>query len=202
MMKYHNLAIAILSILLITACSNDSKTNPSSDEEETTVIRKYESVELPVQIYRDENYEPGHEATFIRTIESIEVTKFTEGSAIDFFDRYDRQTQDMNLDLVNDYKQVIISMSHALESETVSDHHEAFILDRNSQILFNNEPLLNEVVNYQLQQATLERRMGRNYETEGDVILAIPNELFEGILQLKTVSRNNSDNEVIYLDLK
>ncbi|WP_026672978.1 hypothetical protein [Alkalihalobacterium bogoriense] len=201
-MKYRKLAIAMLSISLITACSNDSKTNPSSDEEETSVIRKYESVELPVQIYTDENYRSGHDAIFTRTIESIEVTKFTESSVIDFIDRYDREIQNMNLDLINDYKQVIISMSHALESETATQRLEAFILDKNSQILFNNDPILNEVVNYQLQQATLERRMGRNSETEGDVILAIPNELFEGILQLKTISRNNSDNEVIYLELK
>lgn len=204
MMKIPKVAIAILSLSLITACSNDTNPNVDviSDTEDETVTRKHQSVELPVTIYTKDNYYPGEDVTFIRSLESVEVTNFTEETAIDFTDRYDNQIKRMNLDLINDYKRVKISMSHNVEGETTKEPSEAFILDESSEVLFNNLPIPDELVTHQVQLSTIDYRMGNTHDKEGEIILAIPKKYFEGILQLKTISRNKENNEVIYIDLK
>ncbi|MFP3721977.1 hypothetical protein SFC57_24060 [Niallia circulans] len=201
-MKLSKIAISILSISLVTACSNDSpNVEVKGDTEDTTIVKKHESVELPVTIYKQENYFSGEDVTFIRTIESVKADNFTESTAIDFTDRYDNQIKQMNLDLTNDYKRIAISMTHNIEGKTTKTPMEAFILDENSEILFNNEPIQDEVVTKQLKLSTLDYRMGSTHDKKGEIVFAIPKKYMEGILQLKTISRNNENNEVIYIDL-
>lgn len=202
-MKLSKIAIAILSVSLITACSNDSpNVDVKGDTEDTTTVKKHKSVELPVTIYKQENYFSGEDVTFTRTVESVEVDNFTESTAIDFTDRYDNQIKRMDLDLINDFKRVKISMSHNVVGETTKTPLEAFILDENSEIIFNNEPIADEVVAKQLKFSTLDYRMGSTHDKEGEILLAIPKKYFKGNLQLKTISRNKEGNEVIYIDLK
>lgn len=206
MMKFPKVAIAILSLSLVTACSNDTSPNVdvagNTKKTEEKITKEHQSTELPVTIYTKDNYNSVENATFIRSIESVEVTNFSDDTVVDFIDRYDSQIKEMNLDLINDYKRVKISMLHSVEGENTKRLLEAFILDESSEVIFNNEPIADEVVAHQVKLSTLDYRMGENYDNKGEIILAIPKKYFQGILQLKTISRNKENNEVIYIDLK
>lgn len=206
-MKLAKLAMALFTITLFTACSNDSSDNKSeetSTEVEQEIEKENESVQLPVTIFSEENYYEGQDVTFHRSIDSVNVSDFTDSNELDFLDRYGNEINRLNLDLANDYKLVEISMSHTLDGETdKSKRLEAFILNENSEILYNNETITDEVVTHQLSQATRDYSMGTNHDETGNILLAIPNEYFNnGHLQLKTVQENNDANEFIYIDLK
>lgn len=80
--------------------------------------------------------------TFTRTIESVEVSDFTDRTVIEFENIYDDIGR-MNLDLINEYKRVAIQMTHSIEGDTYPvTPYEAFVLDKNSEIHFNAEPIL------------------------------------------------------------
>ncbi|MDO7285902.1 hypothetical protein Q5W88_21600 [Shouchella clausii] len=198
-MKFSTLAIAFLSISLVSACTNDGQEMESTDVDAR--VSTNESVKLPVAIYKKDNYYAGEDVSFIRTIEEVEVSDFDESTAIDFTDRYDSQIKNLDLDLINDYKRVLISMSHATEGETTKKPLEAFILDETSEILLNNEPVLDDEVVHQVKLSTLDYRMGSTHDDNGDIVFAIPKERFQGHLQLKTIARDNESTEVIYITL-
>ena len=204
-MKIVKLAITILSIVLITACSDSTEdiqvSGKDTEDTEDATTKKHESVELPVKTFSKENYYPGEDITFIRSIESVNVSDFTEDTVIEIEDRYNH-LREMNLDLINEYKLVSLSMTHEVEGDTTKSPLEAFILDKNSEIHFNAEPIADNVVIQQVKQSTVDYRMGKTHDDKGEVLFAIPRGYFEGNLQLKTTVRNNGNNEVIYIDLQ
>lgn len=203
-MKYVKLGMTILfSLLIITACQDNGEVNGNDTVEATTPAKKHESVDLPVTIYTKEDYDMIKDMTFTRSIESVEVSDFTDRTVIEFEDIYDDIGR-MNLDLINEYKRVAIQMTHSIEGDTYPvTPYEAFVLDKNSEIHFNAEPIFDEIVEHQVRKATLDYAMGRNHNEKGEIIFAIPKGYFDGNLQLKTFTKTNGEiEEVIYIDLQ
>lgn len=201
--KLGTAAILATALLITTGCQDTQKNSEVTNNVTGNVssVKKHESVDLPITIYTKENYNMLENATFTRTIDSIEVGDFTKATVVEFENIYD-DIRDLSLDLINEYKRVSIQMTHTIDGKT-SQPYQAFVLDKNSEIHFNAEPIQDEIVKYQIKMASTDYVMGANTNKKGEIILAIPKAYFDGNLQLKTVTKTNNDiNEVVYIDLR
>lgn len=192
---------------LLAACSNsdsdyvESNIPEPSPEEKKLEIKKFDAVKLPIDIYIDSEYEGVKGVTFIRSIDAITIEDFNDESIIDLHDRYS-QLKNLHLDY-NDYKRVILHMSHRIKGDETEKPYEAFILDKQSEFYYNGKPVINEIFEYQLSLASKDFSMGHTFDKKGKVVLAIPKDYLEqGYLQLKTVIRDNDSAKNIYIDLK
>jgi len=201
-------ATIFLSLGLLLVGCNDTNTK---NETNTTTHEKQEitkdqvvkqSVDLPVDIFFKEQYFPGEDVSFTRSIKSVQVEDFKDADEEQsFFDRYSTNFRPMIKDNLHDYKKVTIDMFQKFDKEWHKDFYEAFILDKTSAIFVGEEVTDNPVLNEQFKTITTDYKAGKTGEETGEIILAIPKDLMKNKVQLKTVKRIDDEPETIYVDL-
>ncbi|CAH2466349.1 MULTISPECIES: hypothetical protein [Bacillus cereus group] len=191
----------------MSACSGQNE--PVSKEQQQTPtkksVKKNESVNLPVTIFKDSKYEVEMQKVgFTRSITSVEMKDFDQTSELNFWDRYKSYEKRKNIKLKDDYKLLIINMTHETDRKARSHPLEAYMFNKGSGLVIGDEELAikNEFLDYQQQIITTVYNVGRNLKEKGDIQLAIPNEYAKNKrLQLKLVQKFDGENKLVYIDL-
>lgn len=201
-----------LSLFVLTACSQtenkipvNSENNIQSSEEK--VVKKQEAVDLPVAIYMDSEYDKmsGRENTFIRSITSAEIKDFNEATEIEFLERYGSAVRNQSLDLQNDYKLLVITLSHEIKGREQEAYREAFMLNAGSGLVIGDDELAktNEFLSYQQEFVVTDYKVGKTTDEEGDIFLAIPKEFADNEnLQLKILQKLDEEKKYIYVNVQ
>lgn len=200
----------MLSASMLSACNNQDVNNGSNNSErhETSTksnIKKNESVNLPVNIFKDSDYKiEGQKVIFTRNIINVEMKDFDDSSELDFRDRYNSYVSNKNLNLKNDFKLLIINMKHEINEKARRSPHEGFLLNKGSGLVIGDKELAseNEFLEYQQTNITTDYMVKKTSEESGDILLAIPNEYAKNkSLQLKLVQKIDGENKLVYIDL-
>lgn len=202
----------ILSVFILSACGQTENISPVNGENKIQssvekVIKKHEAVELPVIIYKDSEYDKlsGKEKTFTRRITSTEIKDFDESTEIEFLERYGNDVRRQHFDLRNDYKLLVITMSHELKGEEKRSIREAFMLNAGSGLVLGDDELAmtNEFLSYQQEYVATDYRVGKTIGETGDIFLAIPNEFADNeYLQLKVLQKLDDESTYIYVNVQ
>ncbi|MED0983098.1 hypothetical protein [Bacillus paramycoides] len=197
----------MLSVSILSACSgqNESVVKEQQQTQVKKSVKKNESVNLPVNIFKDSNYKiEMQKVGFTRSITSVEIKDFDETSELNFLDRYDNSVRDRHLKLKNDFKLLVINMKKELNEKARSSSHEGFLLNKGSGLVIGDKELAseNEFLEYQQTYITTDWRAKMTSEQTGKVLLAIPNEYAKNkSLQLKLVQKIDGENKLVYIDL-
>lgn len=200
----------MLSASMLSACNNQDVNNGSNNSErhETSTkgnIKKNESVNLPVNIFKDSDYKiEGQKVIFTRNIINVEMKDFDDSSELDFRDRYNSYVSNKNLNLKNDFKLLIINMKHEINEKARRSPHEGFLLNKGSGLVIGDKELAseNEFLEYQQTNITTDYMVKKTSEESGNILLAIPNEYAKNkSLQLKLVQKIDGENKLVYIDL-
>lgn len=197
----------MLSVSMLSACSSKSE-NVVKEQQQTQakkIVKKNESVNLPVNIFKDSKYEIVMEKfTFTRSITNVEMRDFDESSELDLRDRYNSYVSNKNLNLKNDFKLLIINMKHEINGKAKRSLQEGFLLNKGSGLVIGDKEIAsgNEFLEYQQTHITTDWRAKMTSEQTGKVLLAIPNEYAKNkSLQLKLVQKIDGENKLVYIDL-
>lgn len=206
-----SLFVLALSASVLTACGQTENKLPVNGGSEIqapveTNVKKHEASTLPIEIYMDSEYAKwtGKENTFTRSITSVEVKGFDESTEIEFLERYGNEARMQHMDLQNDYKLLVITMSHELKGEKKEVDREAFILNAGSGLVIGDDELslMNEFLGYQQEFIATDYKVGKTMEGTGDIFLAIPNEFADNKnLQLKILQKLDTEKKYIYIDV-
>ncbi|WP_144508884.1 hypothetical protein [Bacillus mycoides] len=196
----------LVSVSLLGACSGP-KDNRVTEQAQTTIksVKKNESVNLPVNIFKDSNYKIIMDTfIFTRSITNVEMKDFDESSELDFRDRYNSYVSNKNINLKNDFKLLIIRMKHEINEKAKSSPLEGFVLNKGSGLVIGDKELAsgNQFLEYQQTYITTDYMVGRTIKETGNIVLAIPNEYAKNkSLQLKLVQKIDGKNQLVYIDL-
>ncbi|WP_410985492.1 hypothetical protein [Bacillus cereus] len=196
----------MLSVSMLSACSGQNE-NVVKEQQQTPIksVKKNESVNLPVNIFENNNYKiEGQKVTFTRSITNIEMKDFDQSSELDFRDRYNDYVSKKILNLKNDFKLLIINMKHEINEKARSNPYEGYLLNVGSGLVIGDNELAseNEFLEYQQTYITADHRAKSTFEQKGKVLLAIPNKYAKNkSLQLKIVQKINNTNKLVYIDL-
>ncbi|HDR7891200.1 hypothetical protein MHB70_29540 [Bacillus sp. FSL M7-1020] len=209
-LKRHTVKILLASGLAfsMSACSGQND-HVAKEQQQTPVkenVKKNESVNLPVNIYKDSKKGAltGQKFTFNRNITSVEIKDFDEISELNFLDRYDTNVRNRHLKLKKDFKLLVINMKNEVDGQVRSKPHEAFLLNKGSGLVIGDKELAseNEFLEYQQTYITADWRGKTTSEPNGNVLLAIPNEYAKNKnLQLKLVQKFDGENKLVYVDV-
>ncbi|MGG0731178.1 hypothetical protein [Bacillus paramycoides] len=191
----------------MSACSGQNE--PVSKEQQQTPtkksVKKNESVNLPVTIFKNSKYQVEMQKVgFTRSITSVEMKDFDQTSELNFWDRYKSYEKRKYIKLKDDYKLLIINMTHETDMKARSHPLEAYMFNKGSGLVIGDEELAikNEFLDYQQQIITSDYMVGRDLKEKGDIQLAIPNEYAKNkSLQLKLVQKFDGENKLVYIDL-
>ena len=207
-----NFSSFVLSVFILSACGQTENISPVNGENKIQspiekVITKHEAVDLPVIIYMDSEYDKlsGKENTFTRRIIDTEIKDFDESTEIEFLERSSSDVRRQHFDLQNDYKLLVITMSHELTGDEKLANREAFMLNAGSGLVMGDDELAmtNEFLSYQQEYVATDYRVGKTIDETGDIFLAIPNEFADNEnLQLKVLQKLDDENKHIYVDIQ
>lgn len=191
---------------MLSACS-DQNENVVKEQQQTPIksVKKNESVNLPVNIFKDSKYEiEMQKVGFTRSITNVEMKDFDQSSELDLRDRYNEYVSNKNLNLKKDFKLLIINMKHEIHEKARSKSHEGYLLNKGSGLVIGDNEIAsqNEFLAYQQKYITTDWRAKMTSEQTGKVLLAIPNEYAKNkSLQLKLVQKIDGENKLVYIDL-
>ncbi|MDA2411321.1 hypothetical protein PDN38_20880 [Bacillus cereus] len=208
-LKRHTVKVLVASGLAFSMSACSGQNEPVSKEQQQTPIKKSvkknESVNLPVNIFKDSDYKiEMQEVGFTRNITSVEMKDFDQTSELDFWDRYTTYTKRENIKLKNDYKLLIINMTHETNKKARSHPLEAFMFNKGSGLVLGDEELAseNEFLKYQQEHISFRYGVHASLEEKGNILLAIPKEYAKDKnLQLKIVQKLDDQNKLVYVDL-
>lgn len=205
----------VLSASVLSACNQGSKNLPvygdnqnqiPASEVADKVVKKHETVQLPVNIYQNSDYDSFNsfrkKITFTRTITSVEVKEFDESTEIEFSEFYGHN-RTQHIDLQKHYKLLVINMSHELKGDEKKPF-EPFMLNAGSVLVIGEDEiaLMDEFLNYQQQAIATDYKMGSTFDETGYIFLAIPNQFAENKnLQLKILQKLDDVKKYIYIDV-
>ncbi|PFW16959.1 hypothetical protein COL22_01945 [Bacillus thuringiensis] len=196
----------MLFVSMLSACSGQNE-NVVKEQQQTPIksVKKNESVNLPVNIFKDSKYEiEMQKVGFTRSITNVEMKDFDQSSELDLRDRYNEYVSNKNLNLKKDFKLLIINMKHEIHEEARSKSHEGYLLNKGSGLVIGDNEIAsqNEFLTYQQKYITTDWRAKMTSEQTGKVLLAIPNEYAKNkSLQLKLVQKIDGENKLVYIDL-
>lgn len=197
----------MLSVSMLSACSGPND-NVVKENQQTPIkksVKKNESVNLPVNIFKDSNYKiEGQKVTFTRNITNIEMKDFDQSSELDFWDRYDDYEKRKNLHLKDDFKLLIINMKHEINEKARRSPYDGFLLNKGSGLVIGDNELAseNEFLDYQQTRIANDYLVKKTFEEKGNILLAIPNKYAKDKnLQLKIVQKLDGENKLVYIDL-
>ncbi|PGW73721.1 hypothetical protein [Bacillus thuringiensis] len=196
----------MLSVSMLSACSSKSE-NVVKEQQQTPIksVKKNESVNLPVNIFKDSKYEiEMQKVGFTRSITNVEMKDFDQSSELDLRDRYNEYVSNKNLNLKKDFKLLIINMKHEIHEKARSKSHEGYLLNKGSGLVIGDNEIAsqNEFLAYQQKYITTDWRAKMTSEQTGKLLLAIPNEYAKNkSLQLKLVQKIDGENKLVYIDL-
>ncbi|WP_257132398.1 hypothetical protein [Bacillus thuringiensis] len=191
---------------MLSACSGQNE-NVVKEQQQTPIksVKKNESVNLPVNIFKDSKYEiEMQKVGFTRSITNIEMKDFDQSSELDLRDRYNEYVSNKNLNLKKDFKLLIINMKHEIHEKARSKSHEGYLLNKGSGLVIGDNEIAsqNEFLAYQQKYITTDWRAKMTSEQTGKLLLAIPNEYAKNkSLQLKLVQKIDGENKLVYIDL-
>ncbi|AKR13125.1 hypothetical protein PDK93_17510 [Bacillus cereus] len=191
---------------MLSACSGQNE-NVVKEQQQTPIksVKKNESVNLPVNIFKDSKYEiEMQKVGFTRSITNVEMKDFDQSSELDLRDRYNEYVSNKNLNLKKDFKLLIINMKHEIHEKARSKSHEGYLLNKGSGLVIGDNEIAsqNEFLAYQQKYITTDWRAKMTSEQTGKVLLAIPNEYAKNkSLQLKLVQKIDGENKLVYIDL-
>ncbi|MDA1871999.1 hypothetical protein ACRS42_26565 [Bacillus thuringiensis] len=191
---------------MLSACSGQNE-NVVKEQQQTPIksIKKNESVNLPVNIFKDSKYEiEMQKVGFTRSITNVEMKDFDQSSELDLRDRYNEYVSNKNLNLKKDFKLLIINMKHEIHEKARSKSHEGYLLNKGSGLVIGDNEIAsqNEFLAYQQKYITTDWRAKMTSEQTGKLLLAIPNEYAKNkSLQLKLVQKIDGENKLVYIDL-
>ncbi|PEF02041.1 hypothetical protein CON21_03555 [Bacillus thuringiensis] len=196
----------MLFVSMLSACSGQNE-NVVKEQQQTPIksVKKNESVNLPVNIFKDSKYEiEMQKVGFTRSITNIEMKDFDQSSELDLRDRYNEYVSNKNLNLKKDFKLLIINMKHEIHEKARSKSHEGYLLNKGSGLVIGDNEIAsqNEFLAYQQKYITTDWRAKMTSEQTGKLLLAIPNEYAKNkSLQLKLVQKIDGENKLVYIDL-
>ncbi|MCU5489306.1 MULTISPECIES: hypothetical protein [Bacillus cereus group] len=191
---------------MLSACSGQNE-NVVKEQQQTPIksIKKNESVNLPVNIFKDSKYEiEMQKVGFTRSITNVEMKDFDQSSELDLRDRYNEYVSNKNLNLKKDFKLLIINMKHEIHEKARSKSHEGYLLNKGSGLVIGDNEIAsqNEFLAYQQKYITTDWRAKMTSEQTGKLLLAIPNKYAKNkSLQLKLVQKIDGENKLVYIDL-
>ncbi|MGF1438028.1 hypothetical protein ACQUW6_27910 [Bacillus thuringiensis] len=191
---------------MLSACSGQNE-NVVKEQQQTPIksVKKNESVNLPVNIFKDSKYEiEMQKVGFTRSITNVEMKDFDQSSELDLRDRYNEYISNKNLNLKKNFKLLIINMKHEIHEKARSKSHEGYLLNKGSGLVIGDNEIAsqNEFLTYQQKYITTDWRAKMTSEQTGKVLLAIPNEYAKNkSLQLKLVQKIDGENKLVYIDL-
>ncbi|HHK5548771.1 TPA: hypothetical protein ACQUHN_005321 [Bacillus thuringiensis] len=191
---------------MLSACSGQND-NVVKEQQQTPIksIKKNESVNLPVNIFKDSKYEiEMQKVGFTRSITNVEMKDFDQSSELDLRDRYNEYVSNKNLNLKKDFKLLIINMKHEIHEKARSKSHEGYLLNKGSGLVIGDNEIAsqNEFLAYQQKYITTDWRAKMTSEQTGKLLLAIPNKYAKNkSLQLKLVQKIDGENKLVYIDL-
>ncbi|MED3269350.1 MULTISPECIES: hypothetical protein [Bacillus] len=191
---------------MLSACSGQNE-NVVKEQQQTPIksVKKNESVNLPVNIFKDSKYEiEMQKVGFTRSITNVEMKDFDQSSELDLRDRYNEYVSNKNLNLKKDFKLLIINMKHEIHEKARSKSHEGYLLNKGSGLVIGDNEIAsqNEFLAYQQKYITTDWRAKMTSEQTGKLLLAIPNEYAKNkSLQLKLVQKIDGENKLVYIDL-
>ena len=206
-MRVKTVVSILLSSVVIFGCSSENtnqNTTENITEVDTVEVEKKPSVELPVNIFVNSDYDKftGTKITFTRSIDSISISDFAEDEAISFMKSYGSTFDNYNLNLNEDFKKLTMKMSHQFTANQEYKKRESFIIDEKTVFTAGDYELTgNEVVNKQLSFLSTDYKVGGTYEPTSEIEIAIPNEFITEHLQLKTIQQLDDEYKIIYIDL-
>lgn len=206
-MKLKTVASILLSSVVIFGCSSENtnqNTTENITEVDTVEVEKKPSVELPVNIFVNSDYDKftGTKITFTRSIDSISISDFAEDEEISFMKSYGSTFDNYNLNLSENFKKMKMKMSHQFTANEEYKKRESFTLDKNTIFIAGDYELTgNEIVNKQLNFLSTDYKVGGTYEPTSEIEIAIPNEFITEHLQLKTIQQLDDEYKTIYIDL-
>ena len=196
----------MLSASILSACSGQNE-NVVKEQQQTPIksVKKNESVNLPVNIFQNNNYKiEGQKVTFTRSITTQEIKDFDQSLELVFWDRYNTYDKRKNINLKNDFKLLIINMKHEINEKARRSPNEGFLLNKGSGLVIGDKELAgeNEFLEYQQSYITTDYMVKKTSEGKGDILLAIPKEYAKSkALQLKLVQKIDGENKLVYIDL-
>ncbi|PET99701.1 hypothetical protein CN527_15085 [Bacillus cereus] len=196
----------MLSASMLSACSGQNE-NVVKEQQQTPIksVKKNESVNLPVNIFQNNNYKiEGQKVTFTRSITTQEIKDFDQSLELVFWDRYNTYEKRKNINLKNDFKLLIINMKHEINEKARRSPNEGFLLNKGSGLVIGDKELAgeNEFLEYQQSYITTDYMVKKTSEGKGDILLAIPKEYAKSkALQLKLVQKIDGENKLVYIDL-
>ncbi|PFA80190.1 hypothetical protein CN325_26395 [Bacillus thuringiensis] len=196
----------MLFVSMLSACSGQNE-NVVKEQQQTPIksVKKNESVNLPVNIFKDSKYEiEMQKVGFTRSITNVEMKDFDQSSELDLRDRYNEYVSNKNLNLKKDFKLLIINMKHEIHEKARSKSHEGYLLNKGSGLVIGDNEIAsqNEFLAYQQKYITTDWRAKMTSEQTGKLLLAIPNEYAKNkSLQLKLVQKIDGENKLVYIDL-
>lgn len=196
----------MLSASILSACSGQNE-NVVKEQQQTPIksVKKNESVNLPVNIFQNNNYKiEGQKVTFTRSITTQEIKDFDQSLELVFWDRYNTYDKRKNINLKNDFKLLIINMKHEINEKARRSPNEGFLLNKGSGLVIGDKELAgeNEFLEYQQSYITTDYMVKKTSEGKGDILLAIPREYAKSkALQLKLVQKIDGENKLVYIDL-
>lgn len=198
--------VLLLSVSVLFGCTEEEGSIiPNSDSEERIQIKKHETVNLPVEVFIDSNYQiEGKQVGFIRSITDIEIKDFDDPLEIEFLERYGNAVRKQGFNLQRDYKLLVINMKHEVQQAAGRSPVEGYVLNVGSGLVIGDESLINknEFLRYQEEHMLREFKVGTTLKETGNILLAIPNEFAnDENLQLKINQKLDNENKYIYIDL-
>lgn len=206
-MRVKTVTSILLSSVILFGCSSGNTTENTTEniiKVDTAEVKKNPSVELPVPIFVNSDYDKfiGTKVTFTRSIDSVSISDFGEDEEISFKKIYGNLFDSYNLDLSKKFKKLKLQMSHQFIADRDYEKRENFILDGNTIFVAGDYELTaNEIVNMQLDFLSTDYKVGGNYEPTSEIEIAIPNEFITEHLQLKTIQQLDDEYKTIYIDL-
>lgn len=196
----------MLSVSMLSACSGQNE-QVVKEQQQTPIksVKKNESVNLPVNIFKDSKYEiEMQKVGFTRSITNVEMKDFDQSSELNLRDQYNEYVSNKNLNLKKDFKLLIINMKHEIHEKARSKSHEGYLLNKGSGLVIGDNEIAsqNEFLAYQQKYITTDWRAKMTSEQTGKLLLAIPNEYAKNkSLQLKLVQKIDGENKLVYIDL-
>ena len=123
-LKVKTVVPILLSSVVIFGCSSENtneNTTENVTEVDTVEVKKNPSVELPVNIFVNSDYDKftGTKIIFTRNIDSVSISDFAEDEEISFKKSYGSTFDNYNLNLSESFKKMTLKMKTFGEQEEV-----------------------------------------------------------------------------------
>ncbi|GAB0171754.1 hypothetical protein LSPCS325_51910 [Lysinibacillus sp. CTST325] len=197
--------VLFLSVSVLSACSEEDKTNHDSEIKSPVeeAVKKHEAVDLPVVIFKNSNHKY-KDQIFVRSITNVELKDFDESTELKFLDRYDNAVRRQNFDLQKDFKLLVITMKQELQGDVQGKLYESYIFNAGTGLVIGDDNLANENEFLMKQQEYMTNRysVSSTSDETGNILFAVPNEFAnDKNLQLKIIQKLDNLSEYVYIDL-